>query len=1710
MLNFFPDFLFAKKEESNSPKELFEKIVQKELKTKDIELYSQINDSTIKISLYFEDSIQKFPSLFENNLKTFDDCLTHLEKIAVPNKCICAGIIDNIPGWRCIDCTKFENGIYCNDCYLNSKDWHKDHKVVYLPSSTGMCDCGDPNTLNKYCREHSGPFLKKEEIEDYIQKTFGKKVTENLRKFFDDFFVEFSKYLILTEKCDLFIQDLFDEKFHEPLTDELTNEKEDVILLKSNFNLVFKNLLYFLRLITKKNVGMLHLIADYLLKNNFDTIKLEEKYMTDHRCIEISQNDIKIYYDNMKKEKHICKCPFLRHIIANYRDDFKLNSEEEEKEFLFSFVHNLKLRFAFSVLNFFLYKQILNNNNEIIIYSRTQFYLEDAQELIATKTSFIEESADLYFKMIERLLKKDYDNNNVPDNTILKKIFTYIVNFEDDSIFYTKTKMRELMTEKTTYIKRCIDLFCLFQNYYEYASIVPHPPFISKSINYTLLGTEKILTKMPGFFNCFFDWKNIEKLKEIYKYIIYKILNQEKEGIKQLKENEFSFFLTLYRSFGILMNSFCFNYSFLNNCSIIESINFFKNNFFESQEQIDAFVDIILKDYFKLFGFISGTKNNFFNYYDKGEIHFPIYTKFTFYKQDFTLLKYLFVLSSKKIDINTYLKFSNIENVYSKFNDIFNLGKIIEENNTNLEEAKKEPEPNPQVETFNININNINFDQMPREQVENMLLRFLRGANQKQNDKTQDEFNIIMQWETLLGFLICLLKDDSSNYWSLISNYEDLYSSKTKRDLFNDIKSNEDVIKDLKNILQEKIIHNILMEGNWINKKNLEKNIDKYLLIIFSEDNIYNQILEELTHNKMNEQTKIFYLKDKYLKYLDCNYYINSKDKSSAQEYILNFKKDAIKTYNYHYYNPSKLTFDFFEMVYEKVFLDKDNLDLIIKIVEKLINEDKIMLYSDKKSIRNSLLPIILNYLLMFSVINTKSFIEFKLANKKEINTLQKILNNFIKNAEKNNAIDKDLESYIKEVLHKMNQYQILFDIYNGDLSKLDKYDYNTDISEHLRKNQNLDIKNLKQISEDLEIVDEGKQKSKKAKERLKLLMQKKSNGFMKKIEQNEEMKKAIDEGINDMEKIKNNDDEIMCFYCRNAIKLNSFEQPYGKLGLNIEDLFFINSIKATLREEFSKLKLNDKVDDEIMNTIKPQKFNRIIYSCGHYFHNSCFIEGCKKKNSFFVCPLCLKPQNVLIPPLTLFHDKYSFLKSGNFADLLEEKEEKKESNDNIDIFYATVITFLSSINVFKEEIKNYSTFLDGLFTFYQAYFNSFENIFYAEGTTFHKLQQVDNIKNLILSLRLILNNSQDSKKIEVIKFIKETIFKLTKGPQEKIFLYQYNDSYMHYFNLFQKIILSLEILFDYQEIKKSFKYIIYIFLPYLCFGLYLKKIIIEKENNKLNKEQLKQNLNLNDFKKYLKEENKLLMENLNSFLKRFCFIKLISDYENKNENIINSFNSFSFANILQIIDMDDLIKLLPQNEITIDDIIDKLPKIFNPNDIFYKLFSSSLNFDNVLNSILENVKDSINNDQNLNYEITKELMIQFAPIKFNFIRLDSNIFDFIENNIGKKCSLCKNIRRDSFLCLICGEKVCNHKKSDEYMIHVRKCTGDFCIFIQLSKTKLFLANKYGDLVKLFHLYVNKAGTGPKGNQISNEFNLSEEKIKNIIKNYISNDFHFK
>ena len=43
-----------------------------------------------------------------------------------------------------------------------------------------------------------------------------------------------------------------------------------------------------------------------------------------------------------------------------------------------------------------------------------------------------------------------------------------------------------------------------------------------------------------------------------------------------------------------------------------------------------------------------------------------------------------------------------------------------------------------------------------------------------------------------------------------------------------------------------------------------------------------------------------------------------------------------------------------------------------------------------------------------------------------------------------------------------------------------------------------------------------------------------------------------------------------------------------------------------------------------------------------------------------------------------------------------------------------------------------YESILDNIFMNFKGYFNFFENVFYIDGSTFHKNQQRDNMQNII------------------------------------------------------------------------------------------------------------------------------------------------------------------------------------------------------------------------------------------------------------------------------------------------------------------------------------------------------------------------------------------
>ena len=1667
-------------------------------------LYKKINIETEKIALFLEKCFDEFPKLFDSNFNTFDDLLNYLKNVTIPNKYVCAKDIHSIPGWTCQDCAKYTDSIFCHDCYKKSKNLHKDHRLYFLPNSSGMCGCGEPEALYTFCPEHNGPHTEKEQINAIISKVFPKEILEKINIFFKQFLQEFSKYFILVEKCKYFCTEIFNQVF-EYVDDDISNlhkEKMDIVLLKFNFCIVYQNFLNFIRLITENNLGMLYIISNFFLESHLENITIEEDYKTSHRCIKFDIKEIQIF--NNEKGSHICHCPFFALFLCNWRN---AKEEAENEKLLLSFTSSFPLKHAFGVIYFAFYKQILQNKNSLIINDRIQFILDYTTAMLAEKTTLIEETYDYFYENFFRIINSTKAKNNSDEffSDVLEELDTITYLLEKDCELYSMPVTRKLMHNKVSMIKKVIDCLCLIHNEMGFRSIFPHPIFQEKKYSSKLIELELHLLSNIECFNMIIQWDLTEQIKEIFRYLINKIINQEAEGIKQLKTNEYTFHLGLYRCFGLMMNYFCFNYAINNNCSIYESIQIFIKNIFISENEVQIFTNLLINDYFKFFGFISGIKNSYFNYYDS-LIYYPI-----IYLQDqrvlnmdFTLLKYLFIMSNNNINLNSFLKISNIENTYSSFEKIFLLDNIMNQNefkgkkqNNNISSDALLEILNNAYDIFPPSIdygNNLQvisslhsqFNTIVNPAIIQEYINSGNGNNIVHNEEILE--SDFIQIEFLLELLLTLIKDDSSPYWCLMRFYRYTSSTKTKSDLFDVLRKNKNSMKDLENILREEIVHEILSNGNLSDLTTLKKNIDDYLIDLFDEKDFF-RILDELTSSKMIGEKKMFYLKDSSFKYLDIYYYYSPVDKSESLKYIFDFKKDKAKTYNTYYFNPSKLTFDFFKIVHEKILLNKNNLKIILKIIEKLFSnelkeeEDE----NDINSKINSFCPIILKYLSIFGCINTHSFFKFKVDNEKLIDEICQILSNAISQNKENQFIEKDLEDNINEVINQLNKFKEINIHINNNLSKLNEYDYNIEMNEKLN---GVNISNENTIEVNTINNSNDQNKLKNIKEKLKNKINKKIENFINNSKSNEEI---INEINKDEEKNSQEENEI-CFFCRNPIKINSFEEPYGKGGYIINDFFYSNSLNSKIKQEIIELS-----NDVKYVSLYENDFNKTLYrktiSCGHYFHYSCFK---KRNNAHKKCPLCLKKQNILILSLNNFNDKCSFLKSYKI-NVLFNKEEIKENQIEKEFNLLSEI-----INYFDD--KNSNDYLEQAFPIFQSHFNYLENIFYYKGTYFNKKQQIDINQNFILSLRYLTYAHIIDNQL-IINYIKNTLLSLVKDPKENaLFLNNYEKLY--YIHTFEKLLLFLCILFDYEEMKEILKIIILIFIPYFSFGFYLKLLIANNNYHSLYDEKIKEKLNAEDLKLFFESHNQQMVNSFKYFLQKLAIIKLFTDFKNNNDSIINSFNDLSIEKLLVILNMDNLINLFQyneKNEIKFLSIIEALQKEFNLKNFFNGQIGDDFHYNNIYMSLINNIKNYKYED----YIVKKELLIQFSPIKFEFFHLDKNIFDFIENNLEKKCIMCNEVSRFFYICLICGNKICHTKTCNKFLQHTKLCVGsEYCIFIDITDMKISIPKNYM-MKTLSYLYINKEGIGPKKNSVGREFNLSEQKVENLFKNFICYDLNF-
>ena len=745
-------------------------------------------------------------------------------------------------------------------------------------------------------------------------------------------------------------------------------------------------------------------------------------------------------------------------------------------------------------------------------------------------------------------------------------------------------------------------------------------------------------------------------------------------------------------------------------------------------------------------------------------------------------------------------------------------------------------------------------------------------------------------------------------------------------------------------------------------------------------------------------------------------------------------------------------------------------------------NESNNNLSSEIDSIKIGFLPVLLDYLLIFGNINTKSMIIFKNENKELIDNIYLTLSQYSKIIKNN-----ELEENIKETLYKIKIHEKLLNNINGDFTKIKDYDFNLENNEEIHINENKKENKEKKL------------KTKNLKDKYKNLIKIKNNAFSKlnegiiNLANNSENNKKKD--FNETPK---NEEDIICPLCRNYIKINSFEEPYGTTAGLIYDFFYVNSINSTIRSELNNLKDSNGKNNILGQTLQKNISTR-MFSCGHYFHYSCYLEVLNNNNNF-VCPLCLKIQNQILPPLNNFQSKYEFLKSEKINEIFNITRDDPITTDNSNIFKNIVFKYLEI-----SEAVTFDNFFEDNYTILKFFFHFLENIFFVEGSKFHKEQQINIIKNFILSWRyLIKNDFIQIKKSDIINTIKYNLNCLANVPkEEENILLNYENLY--YINCFEKIIIFLLYLFDYNEIKEFFKYIINLIIPYFSFGLYLRDLIYNNDFYSLYDEKMKENINFDNLIVYLKTHNEQMIKALHGILQKLTLIKLISSPNDTNFiNDINNYNELSIEKLFSLLNMGNFVQNLPNVEkgnLNFFDIIENLPKSFNENEIFYKEYGINFNYNKIYKALISSLKKY----KYEKYLIKKELIIHFTPLKFQFIDLDNNIFDLVEKNAQKKCSQCLQYSKYCFICLICGEKICHKSNCDKYIKHTMICGRINCVFIDMDNMKLYSC--FFNKAKLsYPLYINGEGVGPNERIFEREFYLNKEKMKLTLKNFVCND----
>ena len=1567
---------------------------------------------------------------------------------------VCAGKMEQIGGWRCMDCVKNENTIFCQSCWSEMKDKHKNHNIIFLTTVNGTCDCGDPNSIDPvyFCSKHKGPMTNENDITLYIQNCLGQQAANDLKVVTKKVFVEMAGYLI------------------RAIQEKKTNENSFLSTVASFFD--------FINTPCNTSIACMHMIAELLLENY--------PYKTKHICLQIKDGKTRLVKSTLFS--HDCCCPFIRLLMPIW--------PMGKERLIYSFLHNYKIRKTFGLLYFLLYGELtlncLSEFGDLSVQYISDDVIKDAfstEGLIENIYVSLEEIFTIYLKT------KNYKNTPyyIPLYDALQKLVEegkeknkyvlfqeLVFRLKCDTSYILKNSSLNYLGRNTKIICKIIKLICLMHNVNSIKALFPHP-LLAQEDKYIihLLDAEIWLLDIFSAYVSIFDFSSINLVKEVFNYFSKKI--NSKEYI--IPSDEYTFHIPLYRAFSIFLNRYCFYYANKNNTDILHGLESAIKIFPNYKECFRIMIESI----YKVFGYVTACGEEFFKYYGENmvEYEYLYYYNYQFVYRDFCLMKYLLALKGN----DEYFSFDNVLQLCQ----VENSNKPLEDN---ILRGKKRVSPdkwlnedNKKYMKFSSKIlrliliilrNNTcliwnlggSYQMLQHNKIEDNLLKDI--INKDKNNFIELTKELIVN-QTFIKQNLALYTDIYDYIFLSLkevlghNNIKELILSLTNKTLTQDKKAKFSIKDENLNYL----------DLNYIIYPTHKSTVEKYI-----SDFKKNLVSIFNTHfypvNKYENMLTIEGYKKVYFNEENCDFLFRFTAYILRREgyFVLNqFFLGVLLNYLATFFCLDYDQFIFFrEQINNKILkimnvLDDNNLtdDVQISycnfIIQKIAEHDKIYTISYKKTKKEDEIQTPKNE----NIINdNKNEIN---ENKNEINENKNEIN--IQPKKKNAKIS--MKERMKNKFKKKNDN--ISNKYGIEKIKIEK-----------KKNTEACIYCLKPIDNDDIKKPYGKIGDFLHDNYL-------SNAFFQVIRKEFKKYYEADYNLKEFDQIyyqpldrKN----IRIISCNHLIHFSCYFEAYMKGDLKNS----LNIFQCPLCHKFSEIYIpmvDQYTEEETFGIFKGYNIS-YIYNFGKQNQ-----EILKKRED------ALKEKSKIIfddekEDINEIKDKNQEIPSYDISNIDETNIQnidinmlKKDYPDFINACKHYIEGFIGMkllINSVNMETDLFKSLLNNFLIIFSIQYRDLLDFF--ENTDDRKTS-VNLWKNLILSFRLSIKiNYMDEgfffcklytsiEELKTLQFDGE-LDELVKNDTLRIKLC--------------KLLFLLALLFDYNEIEGYEKYIIYMCLPIFGFGFFFKDIYF-KNTFTFYQQKFLDALTEEKLMDYLKNENSLNIIFIH-IIKQLLITKLLM----KNEV---DFDKVS----LELNDMLDLLDLSELKNKSFFEILEYLDKTLleDKNKKIYEVFYPKNNYQEVL-KILLNKHIEVAKNEKCDNVLNPSLFGSCLPIVYNFIDLPESAIDFEYQVYNARCEVCKRIGKNSLICLDCGKKVCDSRKClakynsealPGFIVHTKICGGGRSAFLQTYDCSvLFVTNKVV-FKKFVPFYINEFGEGITKKNFGKEFKLCKDEVKKAL-----------